>query len=179
MEKNHAARSRNDGFSRCRLPGTAWGRRSTEEDLYDWTRACEKAGLDWDVELTPLVTADTQAKVDHKAVRRTTDGRVLGVVGPRYARSRTATPSVVPAVPGRPRSRPEHGGSLAARQPGLGAGEAEPRPPRDRPGRRSGEVHPPEPRPRRQPGGSGRLHADPGRSAEHPGAGPRRRRRAS
>jgi phage/plasmid-like protein (TIGR03299 family) len=36
------------------------------------------------VELTPLVTADTQAKVEHRAVRRKSDGRVLGVVGPRY-----------------------------------------------------------------------------------------------
>ena len=56
----------------------------TTEDLYDWKRACVKAGLDWEVELTPLVTADTQAKVQHKAVRRNTDGRILGVVGPKY-----------------------------------------------------------------------------------------------
>jgi phage/plasmid-like protein (TIGR03299 family) len=55
-----------------------------EEDLYDWTRACQKSGLSWDVELTPLVTADTQAKVAHRGVRRKSDGRVLGVVGPRY-----------------------------------------------------------------------------------------------
>src|SRR4029077_19321005 len=33
----------------------------------------------------PLVTVDTQAKVDHRAVRRTSDSKVLGVVGPRYA----------------------------------------------------------------------------------------------
>jgi phage/plasmid-like protein (TIGR03299 family) len=51
---------------------------------YDWTRTCEKAGLNWDVELTPLVTADTQAPVAHKAVRRASDGRILGVVGPRF-----------------------------------------------------------------------------------------------
>jgi phage/plasmid-like protein (TIGR03299 family) len=66
---------------------TPWhqlGVRLTDEDLYDWTRTCEKAGLNWDVELTPLVTADTQAAVAHKAVRRTSDGRILGVVGPRY-----------------------------------------------------------------------------------------------
>jgi len=36
------------------------------------------------VELVALQTADTQAKVDHRAVRRTSDGRILGVVGPRY-----------------------------------------------------------------------------------------------
>jgi phage/plasmid-like protein (TIGR03299 family) len=56
-----------------------------EADLYDWPRACEKAGLDWDVELVPLVTADTQAKVENKAVRRSSDGRILGVVGPRFS----------------------------------------------------------------------------------------------
>ncbi len=56
-----------------------------EADLYDWPSASRKACLDWEVELVPLVTADTQAKVTHKAVRRTTDARVLGVVGPRYA----------------------------------------------------------------------------------------------
>jgi hypothetical protein len=55
-----------------------------EEDRYDWPKTCEKAGLAWDVELVPLVTADTQAKVTHKAVRRKTDGRTLGVVGPRF-----------------------------------------------------------------------------------------------
>jgi phage/plasmid-like protein (TIGR03299 family) len=61
--------------------GTALG----EADLYDWPIASQKAGLDWEVELVPLLTADTQAKVTHRAVRRTTDARVLGVVGPRYA----------------------------------------------------------------------------------------------
>lgn len=55
-----------------------------EADLYDWQRACVKSGLDWEVELTPLVTADTQAKVTHRGVRRKSDGRILGVVGPRY-----------------------------------------------------------------------------------------------
>lgn len=53
-------------------------------DVYDWPSACQKAGLDWEVELVPLVTHDTGAKVEHKAVRRKTDGRTLGVVGPRY-----------------------------------------------------------------------------------------------
>lgn len=56
-----------------------------EADLYDWQSASKKAGLDWTVELVPLVTHDTQVKVDHRAVRRTSDSRVLGVVGPRYA----------------------------------------------------------------------------------------------
>jgi hypothetical protein len=53
-------------------------------DSYDWPRVCEKANLAWDVELVALLTADTQAKVESKAVRRTSDGRILGVVGPRY-----------------------------------------------------------------------------------------------
>jgi len=55
-----------------------------ESDLHDWPHACQKAGLDWGVELIPLVTADTQAKVENKAVRRSTDGKILGVVGPHY-----------------------------------------------------------------------------------------------
>src|SRR4051812_42252815 len=54
-----------------------------EDDLYDWKKTCEKAGLAWDVELVPLVTDDTRTEVTHKAVRRSTDGKVLGVVGPR------------------------------------------------------------------------------------------------
>src|SRR5262249_951253 len=56
-----------------------------EADLYDWPSASRKAGLDWEVELVQLVTADTQVRVDHRAVRRTSDSKVLGVVGPRYA----------------------------------------------------------------------------------------------
>ena len=66
---------------------TPWhglGTRLAEADLYDWSKACVKSGLDWDVELTPLVTADTNAKVSHRGVRRKNDGRILGVVGPRY-----------------------------------------------------------------------------------------------
>jgi phage/plasmid-like protein (TIGR03299 family) len=56
----------------------------TTDDLYDWQSACVKSGLDWEAELVPLLTADTQAKVEHRAVRRKTDGRILGVVGPKY-----------------------------------------------------------------------------------------------
>jgi phage/plasmid-like protein (TIGR03299 family) len=65
-----------------------WHRLGTaleEADLFDWQTASRKAGLDWTVELVPLVTGDTQAQVTHRAVRRTSDSRVLGVVGPRYA----------------------------------------------------------------------------------------------
>ena len=60
--------------------GTALG----EADLYDWPSASRKSGLDWEVEMVPLVTADSQAQVTHRAVRRTSDSRILGVVGPRY-----------------------------------------------------------------------------------------------
>jgi phage/plasmid-like protein (TIGR03299 family) len=56
----------------------------TDNDLYDWQRTCRKAGLDWDVDLVALQTADTHADVAHRAVRRASDGRILGVVGPRY-----------------------------------------------------------------------------------------------
>jgi phage/plasmid-like protein (TIGR03299 family) len=68
-----------------RLPWHGLGTALDEADLYDWQSASKKAGLDWSVDLVPLLTADTQAKVTHRAVRRTSDGKVLGVVGPRYA----------------------------------------------------------------------------------------------
>jgi phage/plasmid-like protein (TIGR03299 family) len=67
------------------LPWHRLGTALEEGDLYDWPVASRKAGLDWEVELVPLVTGDTHAQVDHRAVRRTSDSRVLGVVGPRYA----------------------------------------------------------------------------------------------
>jgi phage/plasmid-like protein (TIGR03299 family) len=67
------------------LPWHRLGTALEEADLYDWPSASRKAGLDWEVELVSLLTADTQAQVDHRAVRRKSDGRVLGVVGPRYA----------------------------------------------------------------------------------------------
>src|SRR5262249_34577882 len=67
------------------LPWDGLGTALEESDVYDWPAACTKAGLDWGVELVPLVTQDTQATVTHRAVRRSTDGKVLGVVGPRYA----------------------------------------------------------------------------------------------
>ena len=67
------------------LPWHGLGTALDDADLYDWPGASRKAGLDWEVELVTLVTTDTQARVDHRAVRRTSDSRVLGVVGPRYA----------------------------------------------------------------------------------------------
>jgi phage/plasmid-like protein (TIGR03299 family) len=67
------------------LPWHRLGTALEEADLYDWPTASRKAGLDWEVELVPLLTADTQARVTHRAVRRTLDAKVLGVVGPHYA----------------------------------------------------------------------------------------------
>jgi phage/plasmid-like protein (TIGR03299 family) len=67
-----------------KMPWHGLGTEMQETDLYDWPSACKKAGLDWEVEKIPLVTADTQAKVDHFAIRRKTDGKILGAVGPRY-----------------------------------------------------------------------------------------------
>jgi phage/plasmid-like protein (TIGR03299 family) len=67
------------------LPWHGLGTVLAEDDLYDWPSASAKAGLDWEAELVPLLTADTGAKVEHRAVRRKSDGRVLGIVGPRYA----------------------------------------------------------------------------------------------
>ena len=49
-----------------RLPWHGLGTALDEGDLYNWTSASKKAGLDWDVELVPLVAADTQAKVAHR-----------------------------------------------------------------------------------------------------------------
>ncbi len=67
-----------------KVPWHGLGTPLEEGDLFDWERTCVKAGLAWEAELVPLQTADTQAKVEHCAVRRNTDGRILGVVGPRY-----------------------------------------------------------------------------------------------
>ena len=66
---------------------TPWhglGTSLAEEDTTNWLVACAKAGLDWEVSTVPLVTADKQEPVTHVGVRRSSDNRVLGVVGPRY-----------------------------------------------------------------------------------------------
>jgi phage/plasmid-like protein (TIGR03299 family) len=65
------------------LPWHGLGTALDEADLYDWQRACIKSGLDWEAELVPLTT-DDGIKVTHRAVRRMTDRKVLGVVGPKY-----------------------------------------------------------------------------------------------
>lgn len=66
-------------------PWHGLGTEMTPEDCFDWQSACRRAGLDWEVEKIPLVTADeARQQVDHYAVRRKSDGRILGAVGPRY-----------------------------------------------------------------------------------------------
>jgi len=67
-----------------KTPWHGLGCQLADDDLYNWESACLKSGLDWTADLVPLVTGDTHTEVDHRAVRRNTDGRVLGVVGPRY-----------------------------------------------------------------------------------------------
>jgi phage/plasmid-like protein (TIGR03299 family) len=66
------------------LPWHRLGTALDEADLYDWQSTARKAGLDWEAERVPLVTADTKEQVARFAVRRKTDGRILGTVGPRY-----------------------------------------------------------------------------------------------
>jgi phage/plasmid-like protein (TIGR03299 family) len=76
-----------DRASMAYFGDTPWhdlGTPLTTDDLYDWKSVCVKSGLDWEAELVPLLTADTQAKVEQQAVRRKTDGRILGVVGKNY-----------------------------------------------------------------------------------------------
>lgn len=67
---------------------TPWhglGAALADDDLVNWQSACVKAGLDWEAEAVPLITADDRRdRVSHVAVRRTSDNKVLGVVGPRY-----------------------------------------------------------------------------------------------
>lgn len=67
-----------------KLPWHGLGTQLEEADLYDWPKTQIKAGLDWEAELVPLVTSDTGDEVAHRAVRRKTDGRILGVVGHKY-----------------------------------------------------------------------------------------------
>jgi len=50
----------------------------------DPTRFQIECGLDWQVEKVPVICEDTHQATTHFATRRQTDGRVLGVVGPRY-----------------------------------------------------------------------------------------------
>lgn len=68
--------------------GNVWhgiGTPLMEEDLFDWEKTCVKSGLDWEAEKVALVTADdARQSVDHFAVRRKSDGKILGAVGKKY-----------------------------------------------------------------------------------------------
>jgi phage/plasmid-like protein (TIGR03299 family) len=66
------------------LPWHGLGTALEEADLYDWQSASRKAGLDWEAERVPLLTADKQERVARYAVRRKSDGRILGTVGSKY-----------------------------------------------------------------------------------------------
>lgn len=67
-----------------KLPWHGLGTNITEEQTYDIDAAIVAAGLDWTAEKVDLVTADDNSKVPAFGVRRATDRRILGVVGPRY-----------------------------------------------------------------------------------------------
>lgn len=64
-----------------------WHKLGTKIDdslCYDWLAVSKAAGLDWQADLVDLMTTDTGAIVTHRAVRRNTDGKILGVVGPDF-----------------------------------------------------------------------------------------------
>ena len=64
------------------------GVRIPEDERLSIHRAILAAGLDWEVELRPLYTEDPQGNItgilDHHCTCRTTDNRVLGIVGRDY-----------------------------------------------------------------------------------------------
>lgn len=66
------------------VPWHGLGTPLTEDDLYDWEKASVKAGLNWEAERVPLVTADTGDKVSSFAIRRKSDAKILGTVGTKY-----------------------------------------------------------------------------------------------
>lgn len=72
---------------------TPWhglGTAMEESDWYNLDSVIAKSGLDWEAEKVQLKTVDALTEfpdgqiVDHYAVRRKTDNRILGTVGPRY-----------------------------------------------------------------------------------------------
>ena len=156
------------------LPWHGLGTALDEADLYDWQSASKKAGLDWSVDLVPLLTADTQAKVAHRAVRRTSDGKVLGVVGPRYAplQNQDAFGWFQPFLDAKEAAL-HTAGSLRGGSRIWVLAKLNRDPLVIAEGDDGGEVRPPHPRPRRQPRRAGRLHPDPGRLPEHPEHGAR------
>ena len=66
------------------VPWHGFGETLEESDWYDLDSTSVKSGLDWEAELAQLMTIDDHQHVDRFAVRRKTDKRILGDVGPRY-----------------------------------------------------------------------------------------------
>jgi phage/plasmid-like protein (TIGR03299 family) len=66
------------------VPWHGLGKQADEDDCQDWQRFLVKAGLNWEVKKVPLVTRDRREAVERYAVRRTSDGKLLGDVGPRF-----------------------------------------------------------------------------------------------
>jgi len=61
-----------------------WHGLGTEiDDATTFWDAFNLAGLNWEVDTKPLFTGDGE-KVTHRASYRTSDGRILGIVGPRW-----------------------------------------------------------------------------------------------
>lgn len=66
-----------------KLPWHGLGVNLPDDALYSLEDGIRLAGLDWTVGLEPLYMADGRP-VDRKATVRSTDGSILGTVGPRY-----------------------------------------------------------------------------------------------
>ena len=61
-----------------------WHGLGTEiDDATTFWDAFEMAGLNWQVDTKPLFTGEGE-KVTHRASYRTSDNRILGIVGPRW-----------------------------------------------------------------------------------------------
>jgi phage/plasmid-like protein (TIGR03299 family) len=66
------------------VPWHGLGVRIPEHVRFQPQEMLEAAGLDWQVGLVQLATADTREVVDRFGVRRLSDGRILGTVGSHY-----------------------------------------------------------------------------------------------
>lgn len=66
------------------IPWHGLGVKVSQEAQRDYKRMLVEAGLEWEVNLVPLVTIDSHETVERFATRRSSDGRILGTVGPRY-----------------------------------------------------------------------------------------------